>query len=169
VRSDAAAVVRDAVASFNRHDWDAVAELLHLRIQATDHQAPIGLAGQIDGRAAYIEACRGWVAEFDDARIEVDELIDAGDCVVCVARYCGTGRLSGARTELRQFDLFRVEDGVIVEARLGFRALDQALAAVAGEGERGDDDDQRGRREREGGRPRSGVDDEQPADDGTRE
>jgi ketosteroid isomerase-like protein len=166
---DAVAVVRDAVAAFNRHDWDAVAELLHPRIQATDHQPPIGLATQVDGRAAYIKACQGWVAEFDDARIEVDEIVDAGDCVVCAARYCGTGRLSGARAEQRQFDLFRVENGVIVEARVGFRTRDEALAAVGGEGKRGYEDDQRGHREREGGRPRPGVADEQPADDGTGE
>jgi ketosteroid isomerase-like protein len=169
MQTNAVAVVRDAVASFNRHDWDAVAEFLHPRIQGTDHQAPIGLAPHTHGRAEYIKACKGWVAEFDDARIEVDELVDAGDCVVCAARYCGTGRLSGARTEQRQFDLYRVEDGVIVEARVGFRTRDEALAAVGGEGERGYEDDQRGHREREGGRPRSGVDDEQPADDGTGE
>jgi ketosteroid isomerase-like protein len=167
MRSDAVAVVRDAVASFNRHDWDSFAEFLHPRIRATDHQPPIGLAAQIDSRAEYIKACKGWVAEFDDARVEVDELVDAGDCVVCAARYCGTGRLSGARTEQRQFDFFRVEDGVIVEARVGFRTRAEALAAAGGPMpvERGDRDDQRGRREREDGRPRSCVDEEQAADD----
>jgi ketosteroid isomerase-like protein len=129
--SDDIAVVRDAVMSFNRHDWDAFAEFLHPRIQATDNQPPIGLAAEIDGRAQYLKACTGWVSEFDDARVEVDEYVDAGECVICVARYCGTGRSSGAYAEQRQFDVYRVADGMIVQARVGFRTRDEATAAAS--------------------------------------
>jgi ketosteroid isomerase-like protein len=136
MRSDAVAVVREAVVSFNRHDWGAFEEFLHPRIQATDHQPPIGLADQIDGRAQYMKACKGWVGEFDDARVEVDEVVDAGNCVVCAARYCGTGRVSGARTEQRQFDVYRVEAGLIVDAQVGFRTRGEALAAASASGQR---------------------------------
>src|SRR2546423_1864955 len=130
MRPDAVAVVREAVKVFNRHNWAAFEQLLHPKISAVDHQAPIGVASELVGSAQYVKARRTWTEMFDGARVEVDEYIQMEDQVICSARYCGAGRLSGAKTELRQFDVYRVADGAIVEAEVGFKTLDEALAAA---------------------------------------
>jgi ketosteroid isomerase-like protein len=126
-------VVRAAVDHFNRHDWAALEGLLHPQIHALDHQAPIGIASEITSSAQYVKASRTWTEMFEGARVEVDDYTEAGDQVVCSARYCGVGGVSGIPTEQRQFDVYRVADGVIVEALVGFRSLDEALAVTRAE------------------------------------
>jgi ketosteroid isomerase-like protein len=126
-------VVRAAVDHFNRHDWAALERLLHPEVHAVDHQAPIGVASEMTNSAQYVKACRAWTEMFEGARVEVDDYADAGDQVVCSARYCGVGGLSGIAAEMRQFDVYRVVDGVIVEALVGFRSLDEAFASTRAE------------------------------------
>ena len=126
-------VVRAAVDHFNRHDWAALERLLHPKIHAVDHQAPIGIASEITSSAQYVKASRAWTEMFASARVEVDEYAEAGNQVVCSARYCGVGGSSGIPAEQRQFDVYRVADGVIVEALVGVRTLDEAFAATRSE------------------------------------
>jgi hypothetical protein len=127
------AVVRAAVEVFNRHDWAALEQMLDPEIRAVDHQAPIGIASELTSRAQYVKACRLWTEMFDSARVEVDAYEEAGEQIVCTARYCGVGGASGIPVEARQFDVYRVVDALIVEALVGFRSIDEALAAVSAE------------------------------------
>jgi hypothetical protein len=131
--ADPIAVVRAAVEVFNRHDWAALERLLDPRMHALDHQAPIGIASDITSSAQYVKACRLWTEMFDSARVEVDAYDEAGEQIVCTARYCGVGGASGIPVEARQFDVYRVVDGVIVEALVGFRSIDEARAVVSTE------------------------------------
>jgi hypothetical protein len=131
VAAEPIAVVRAAVEVFNRYDWAALERLLHPEVRAADQQAPIGVASEMTSRAQYVKASRAWVEMFESAEVIVDEYVEAGEQVLCSARYCGVGQLSGIPTEQRQFDVYRVVNGVIVEALVGFRTRAEALAVVA--------------------------------------
>jgi ketosteroid isomerase-like protein len=72
----------------------------------------------------------GWLrSEFDDARAEVDELMDAGDQVVVGSTVRGRGRHSGARTQLTFWQVWTVQNGKFVRGQ-GFASRAEALEAV---------------------------------------
>jgi uncharacterized protein len=67
--------------------------------------------------------------EFDDPRIEVHELIDAGDQVFVSATFWGRGRQSGAETSWDAWGVWTVRDGRMVRFQ-GFTDRDPALEAA---------------------------------------
>jgi uncharacterized protein len=78
------------------------------------------------------EIARGfgrWLGAWEEFRVEIEELIDAGDHVVLFARMHGTGRESGFEVEQRPALVCEVRDGKVVEAR-GFRDRAEALEAA---------------------------------------
>jgi ketosteroid isomerase-like protein len=70
-----------------------------------------------------------WASQWDDLRIELKELIDAGSDVVAVTRHHGTGRASGAAVQAVVAYAFTVQDGKLVRLRI-FNTKVQALEAV---------------------------------------
>ncbi len=54
----------------------------------------------------------------DAVRREIEELVDAGDKVICVQRWTGTGRGSGISVELEEVIVFTFENGKIIEGRV---------------------------------------------------
>jgi uncharacterized protein len=67
-----------------------------------------------DGVRRYLGAM---LDEFEDARAEPTELIDAGEQVVVSIRYSGRGKQSGAPVELTMTQVCSVRDGVAVRIR----------------------------------------------------
>ena len=67
--------------------------------------------------------------EFDDPRIEVHELIDAGDVVFTSFTASGRGKQSGVETTWDVLSVWTVRDGRIVRW-LGFTDRDAALEAA---------------------------------------
>ena len=59
-----------------------------------------------------------YLAEFPDFHSEIDELMDAGDKVICVQRWTGTGRGSGLSVDLEEVIVFTFENGKIIEGRV---------------------------------------------------
>jgi ketosteroid isomerase-like protein len=59
-----------------------------------------------------------YLAEFPDFHSEIDELVDAGDKVVCVQRWLGTGRGSGLSVEFAEVIVLTFENGKIIEGRV---------------------------------------------------
>jgi ketosteroid isomerase-like protein len=56
-----------------------------------------------------------WEAGLDDFRIEIEEVIDAGDKVLVMAAACGTGRDSGAEVRSPSFPhIWTFRDGEVV-------------------------------------------------------
>jgi ketosteroid isomerase-like protein len=56
-----------------------------------------------------------WEAGFDDFRIEIEEVVDAGDKVLVMAAVCGTGRDSGAKVRSPSFPhIWTFRDGEII-------------------------------------------------------
>jgi ketosteroid isomerase-like protein len=58
------------------------------------------------------------LAEFPDFHSEIAELVDAGDNVICVQRWTGTGRGSGLSVDFEEVIVFAFENGRIIEGRV---------------------------------------------------
>jgi ketosteroid isomerase-like protein len=81
------------------------------------------------GHAGLAMAYDHWASQFDDLRIELKELIDAGSTVVAVTRHHGTGRASGAAVQAVVAYVFTLDDGKLVRIRI-CNTKAQALEAV---------------------------------------
>ena len=68
------------------------------------------------GREGVADAIRIWTGTWDEWTWEIEELIDAGDHVLLVARESGTGKASGVRVVQQTFWVFNLRDGQIVRA-----------------------------------------------------
>lgn len=66
------------------------------------------------GSSAFADAAAGVTSTFDDARIEFERFIDAGDQVVVVGTLRGVGHGSGIDIERRQGYLWTLRDGKAV-------------------------------------------------------
>jgi steroid delta-isomerase-like uncharacterized protein len=97
------------------HDLSAFAELLHPSYVNHNRYTAPGKDGSVAMFAGFIDA-------FDGFRVEVDDVIEAGDSLV--GRYTYRGRhtgeflgvpASGAEIELHSIDIWRVSDGRLVE------------------------------------------------------
>jgi uncharacterized protein len=91
-------VVRRAYEAWNRRDVDEAAELLAPDIE---WQMPPNLPDAETWRSSD-EVARGleaFLESWTELRVEVQELIDAGDCVVAVVRYSGQAALTGLAVE----------------------------------------------------------------------
>jgi ketosteroid isomerase-like protein len=85
--------------------------------------------GVFRGREGYKEFI-GWLrSEFDDARAEIDELIDAGDTVVIGSTLRGRGKQSGVEAKFTFWQVWTIQDGKFVRGQ-GFASRDEALAAA---------------------------------------
>ena len=71
-----------------------------------------------------------WRESFDEFRAEISEYIDAGDHVVCVTRWTGTGKASDAAVDVSQVDVYELRDGQIVRATLAYPDKATALEAL---------------------------------------
>jgi ketosteroid isomerase-like protein len=122
-------MVRRAFEAYNRGDLEAAVADFAPDCEYIASGALPGRRGVFRGPEGYKEFV-GWLRnEFDDARVELDELIDAGDAVLgsMIARGCG--RQSGAPATWRLWQVWTVQDGQFVRgqgSRTGRRALEAA-------------------------------------------
>jgi ketosteroid isomerase-like protein len=73
------------------------------------------------------EAMRTWTGTFEDWRMEVEEILDAGDCVYLVTREVGRG--SGVPIEQTSHQVVTLRNGKIIHWQ-GFSSRDEALEAA---------------------------------------
>jgi steroid delta-isomerase-like uncharacterized protein len=101
--------------TLTNHDLDAFAELLDDQYVNHNRYAAPGKDGSVAMFADFLEA-------FEDFRVEVNDVIDAGETLV--ARYTYRGRhtgtflgvpASGNQIELQSIDIWRVRDGRLQE------------------------------------------------------
>jgi uncharacterized protein len=87
------------------------------------------LAGTFRGHEGVKEFFEHLRESFDEIHIELDELIDAGDSVVLLARNRNRGRSSGLTVEQPTGWVIEVRGGQIVKSRLYFRPAEALEAA----------------------------------------
>ena len=86
-------------------------------------------AGIYRGRAAVIEYNRSLFAQFESVRIELEELVPAGDRVVVVSRQHAVGRSGHTPIVVQVVEAWTIRDGLLAE-RHTFSSRAEALEAV---------------------------------------
>jgi ketosteroid isomerase-like protein len=121
-------VVRRWFELFSRGRMEAALRYVDPAIE-TIEGAELPGAASYSGHAGLAMAYDHWAGQWDDLRIELKELIDAGSDVVAVTRHHGTGRASGAAVQALVAYVFTVEHGKLVRLRI-FNTKAEALEAV---------------------------------------
>ena len=122
-------LVGRSIGAFNSGDWD---ESLEYMDEGIEWRAPFVVADQDtyvgrDGVRAFWTA---WTDSFEGFRLEVEDLIDAGDDVVVVARISGQGIASGAGVRSNPFaHVVGLRDGKILRWAM-YDSAQEALEAV---------------------------------------
>jgi ketosteroid isomerase-like protein len=122
-------LVRRAFEAYNRGDVDGAMSYFAPDCQYTAAGTIPDRTGVFYGPEGYREFTDWLRSEFDDARAEIDELVDAGDTVVLGATLRGRGRQSGAETTFRFWQAWAVQNGKFVQGQ-GFTSREQALEAA---------------------------------------
>jgi ketosteroid isomerase-like protein len=130
-------IVRRAYESFNR--WAAHPEddpLVNPKVESLFHpevefhtypNAPE--AGVYRGRDAVIAYNQRLFEQFESVRIELDEVLPAGDRVIVTSRQHAVPRGGQAATVVQVVELWRIQDGLLAERRT-FSTRRDALPAV---------------------------------------
>lgn len=85
--------------------------------------------GTFEGLKGLERGFRGWLASWRDLRFELQELIPAADAIVAMYHQSGTGRASGAHTELDGGHVWRMREGRAVRLEVHSNR-EAALSAV---------------------------------------
>lgn len=74
--------------------------------------------GTFHGHEGVIEAFGHWTGEWEDYRVELEDMTDRGDRVLATTLHHGRGTGSGAKVELRIYQLWEFAHGKIVRATM---------------------------------------------------
>ena len=121
--------------AINRRDFELMLSRCHPEVELVISE--IGIAGlPIDldpvyaGREALRRFFEQWVREWEDYRIEPDEVIDtSGDCLIMLGRQRGHGRRSGVEIDQPIASVFTLRNGLCVRIE-DFWEHAQALEAA---------------------------------------
>ena len=94
----------------------------HTRVDLPD-------AGSRKGHEGILRLRAEWMEAFEDFHVELDELIDAGDCVIVVLRLCGRPRGGSQGLDVRETQVWKLSDGKAVEVR-AYLTRAEAIEAV---------------------------------------
>jgi ketosteroid isomerase-like protein len=73
--------------------------------------------GVMRGRDAIRAYYADWLGMFDDLRLELADVDDAGDQIVATLRFSGRAKQSGVDTELRVAIVYTIRDGKCIRGR----------------------------------------------------
>jgi uncharacterized protein len=110
-------IARRTYAAFNRRDLDGVLEGLDPDVewqQITQFPDRAVYRGHGEMRDRFMT--EQLIEQFPDFRVEVEELVEAGDHVVMIGRITGHGGASGAPIDLRVVNVLEMRDGMIIRA-----------------------------------------------------
>jgi ketosteroid isomerase-like protein len=102
-------VVRRGFEAYARGDVEAMLEGLDQEVWWKQVEEP----APVYGRDGVREALRRWDETWDNLQVEVDEYIDAGECVVALIRLRGLGRTSKVPVEMASYHVFTVRNGKV--------------------------------------------------------
>jgi ketosteroid isomerase-like protein len=121
--------IRVAFAAYNRGDVDAAVADFAPDCEYIATGALPG-AGRVSRGPEGYKQFVGWLrSEFDDARIDVHELVEAGDEVLVSMTIRGRGRRSGVPTNWDIWQVWTLRDGKVVRGK-GFMNREEALEAA---------------------------------------
>ena len=105
--------------AFNAGDLDRALDLWDPQAVYYERPGtPLDTAEVLRGLDQNRASLTSYVTEFPDFHSEIDELVDAGDKVICLQRWTGTGRGSGLSIDLEEAIVFTFENRKITEGRV---------------------------------------------------
>jgi ketosteroid isomerase-like protein len=121
-------LARRAAEAFDRHDFEALAELMDPLIEWNDQRELPGAASH-HGVEAVLRHLRAVFENMADFRVETEQFVEAGDHVVITSRVSAKGQVSGAPVERVNFAVNEYRAGRLVRVSIyGTKA--EALKAV---------------------------------------
>jgi ketosteroid isomerase-like protein len=115
----------------NRGEIEAMLEFVAEDFVLTWSEPPPGMPRKVDGREAFRRFNAEWMQLFADWTRQVEEWIDAGEWVITVGSWGGTGKGSGARVaQGRDVSAYRFQRGKMVEGIMGLPDKKAALEAA---------------------------------------
>ena len=122
-------IVRTMLDTWETVGFDATIAAFDPDVELVDLQSAMGMQDRGRGPEELRRIAEQWTEIFDDWRVEVHEIVDlGGEWVMAYVRFHGVGRDSGIPVSNRQFELYRLIEGKIVEIRVGFHDRKGALA-----------------------------------------
>jgi ketosteroid isomerase-like protein len=110
-------LVRTVYERFRENDFDGALALHHPDVEV--HDRPEAPDPQVyRGHDGVLESLRASQATFDSLDLEPEEFVDAGEDVVVVFRFRGTGRESGVPIDERLAHRWTIRDGRIIRMRV---------------------------------------------------
>jgi ketosteroid isomerase-like protein len=123
-------LIRRSYAAFNRGDIDDIVANVGSGLRVCPPAGVIpGVMGVYRGPEGFKQWSGAFWGEFDDARIEVHEFVDAGDQVLATLTVRGRGKQSGAESRWTLWELWTVRDGKLVHGQ-AITSRDEALEAA---------------------------------------
>ena len=121
-------IVRTMLEVWDQRGIDETIDAFDPDVELVDLQSAIGMQDRGRGPDELKRMAEQWTEIFDDWGLEVSNVVDlCGDFVMAEVRFNGVGRDSGIPVSNRQFEVYRLVAGKIVEIRVGFRDRDEAL------------------------------------------
>jgi uncharacterized protein len=122
-------IVRRYLAAYERGGLDASAEFWHPDINWRAAEGALDDVGLMEGPGALRHYYEQWEDAFESGRVEVEELVDAGDQVVAVVRGIARMKESEAEVDLRYAIVLSIRDGKIAAGREYFTRSEALEAA----------------------------------------
>jgi ketosteroid isomerase-like protein len=123
-----AEVVRAMLDTWNTRGIFETIDAFDPDVELVDLQAVMGMQDRGRGPDELHHMAEQWTEIFEDWGLEVCDVVDlGGEFVLAEVRFDGIGRDSGAPVSNRQFEVYRLVGGKIVEIRVGFHDRDQAV------------------------------------------
>ena len=122
-------LIEESYGAFARGDIEFLLEHSDPEIEIIESPSLPG-AQTYRGREGLRRAIENWAGEWDEFRIDLERVIDAGrERVITVARHHGRSRSSGAVVETRVVNVHTGRQGKGIRWEM-FSSLDEAFAAI---------------------------------------
>jgi ketosteroid isomerase-like protein len=129
-------LVRSMLEAWEADGFEAAKNAFDAEVEVVDLQSAMGMRDRARGPDELLRLAQQWTEIFDDWGMDVCDLVDlGGEWVLADVSLRGVGRDSGIPVSNRQFEVYRLVGGRIVEMRVGFHERAEALAWVRQRGE----------------------------------
>ena len=122
-------VVRRAFEAFNRDVPDDWATELAPEFEYEATGAVVGVRGVYRGAEGFRQFLESFWEEFDEPRVEIRELVEAGDRVLTSVTFRGRGKRSGVETSWDLWQVWMLRDGKAIRGQ-AFQTKEEALEAA---------------------------------------
>ena len=121
-------IVRSWTELFNRRDFGAAIEALDPEVELSEWPTAPG-ARTYHGHDGVRQALETWFEAWEWMRVEVEDVVEAGDRALVTLHQRAKGRGSEVEVEIRTFNVYTFRDGKITHIEL-FTEPDPALEAA---------------------------------------